>query len=187
MALRNLHVQFHDEAVLIEGLIAVGFELGLVVGGFRCRQLRLLIETLILQAHFQVRVSRFGGLHVPLGGHQGSLQFGIGQLQQEGIGSHRCARQQNFALHPSVGGSGDTENVFRNQRAQATHIEHHLPALDGVRPNRGALDGLGRGLQPSQSDGDRRNRDGENHSDRDPPDQPASGSAFTRDIHVLIR
>src|SRR5439155_27109103 len=96
------------------------------------------------------------------------------------------SRQQNLALHTAIGGGGDAENVFRNQRPQSTHVAQHLASFDGVRPNSGALHGLGSGLQPSQGNGDRRNRDRQNQYEHDPPDQPASGSAFTRDIHAVI-
>ena len=118
----GLVFEIGDEAVLLELVIGLGLHLGLLEFRVHLRGSRFLIEQFALQCRPQSSQFGFGRFFLQLGIARRLLQVGAGELHEQGIRFDVRAWPNDDLFHPAVLGRGDPANVFRHERAEATHL-----------------------------------------------------------------
>ncbi len=126
------------QAFLGQLLVGFGLDLRAVVQALDIGGLRLLLEQFVVQAHIEAGEIGFGPSQLQLGVEQLLQHALVAQLEDDRVGLDDVgARQRDDALDRGFGGRGDPPDVFGHERARASDLAQHRPALGRVAPGRG--------------------------------------------------
>jgi len=139
-----------NQLALRERLVHLGLHLRFVVVRVNVGCHSLLLQVVVLRLHAEVLQRGFRRLDFELSVLQLLIQLSVDELQNHAVSLHRGARVEEDAFDPPLGRRGNPTNVLGHERAEAAHLAQEGPALDGVNPDRRALDAGRRGLQTRQ-------------------------------------
>ena len=118
----------------------------------------LLLQVVVLRLDAEVLQRGFRGLDLEVRVLQLLIELRVEELEDHAVGGDRRSRVEQDAFDAPLRGGGNPADVLRHQRAGAAHFAEQRAALDGIDPERGALDaGSGR-LEPREAERDEEHR-----------------------------
>ena len=143
-----LQLQLGDQLGLVELFVGRERQVGLAEIGLGGGERGFLGEDVALEARTPVLERRLGGCEGEAGVHDLLLEVRIAHLQ-----NHRRRRDlrtgaEHETLDPSGRRRGDPADVLGHEDAGTANLPGELTALDGVDPDRRAIDAGCRGPQP---------------------------------------
>jgi len=138
---RNFGVHFSAELGVEQSPVPVRFEFGLRGVGLELRFQSLLIEKLRLELDAEIGKFGLGFLHGELSVRDLTIQIGIAELENDGVGSHMGAGAQKDLVDMAIGARGKPANVFGDKSAQTIHATNHGTGFDDGKLERGFVDG----------------------------------------------
>ena len=139
-----------EELLFGQRVIGFGIHLRLLVLGFDARHLRLLREQIVLQLHAKILERGFSRLQREAGVERFLLDLWVAQFENDRIRTHQGARPKQNSLDAAIGRRRQPTRVFRDERAEATHLANERPARDGIDQQRRAVDCWCGGFHPRQ-------------------------------------
>ena len=114
-------------------------------------------QELAFEISLAIQIRRLGRLKRELRVLHRLLEIRIAELQDYGVGRHGRTRSKDDPLDATLGRRRNPADLLGDERTGAANLPEHRAALDGVDPDRRAIDGGRRGLQLRDPDSDEDN------------------------------
>jgi hypothetical protein len=153
-----LENEIADELLRVELLVRLGLELRLRVERSHSGGDRLLVQDLTLETDPQVGELRLLRPKLVRRVSKLLLELGIAELEDDGLGLHIDARQEDAALDASARPCRHPSNRLGHddERSRAAHLADHLTPLHRVHPHGGPVDRRCRRLESGKPEADGR-------------------------------
>jgi len=151
---RALQLHAGDQVSGCQLLVRLGPPPHLTVFGLETRDRGLLGKPLRLERRLEVDELCLGLGQLPLRVERLQLNVRVGHLEKDVVRRDLVPGVHVDLLDPPTGGGRHPAGALRHQGAGAAHGADHLPVLDRVGPDGGAIDARSGRLQPCQRDGD---------------------------------
>ena len=165
---RDFGIHQSAELILVERIVALGFELRLSGVGFELRFERFFVQELSLQLNAEIGELSFRFLHGEFGVGDLAIEVRIAEMENDGVWTNTRARTKKNLIDAAFGTGGKPALVFRNKISEAVDVADHRTRLNGDDLERIFLDGRRGGAEPQNTE-----RNGEASSEDQYSNSPA--------------